>query len=87
MPRVWRDHGGQCGRIDRTLELKEMDDDCRRKLAGIILVDCPAMIDEIVIGGSGDTGAQFSERCIRVALKDYWAKRNCQPAEGGNVTN
>ncbi len=64
------------GRIDRTLELPPLDEDCRRRLAEIILAECPQHIDRLVEEGSTDTGAQFQDRCRPVALAEYWENRN-----------
>lgn len=63
------------GRIDRILELKEMDIECRRKLAGRILVEWPDTHKKIVEDGNGDTGAQFQYRCARLAEKLYWEEK------------
>lgn len=56
------------GRIDRVLELGPPDDEGRRKIAQRILRDWPEAAEKVVIEGDGDTGAQFQERCTRVAL-------------------
>lgn len=61
------------GRVDRIVELLPLDDDGRRQVATRILADCPQEIDRLVIAGTGDSGAQFTERCARVALEHYWA--------------
>lgn len=63
------------GRIDKVLELKIMDKDCRLRLAQRILSDCPEFIPQIVENGDGDTGAQFQERCSQVALSEYWKRK------------
>jgi len=60
------------GRIDRVLELKVLDEECRNMLAQRILSDCPDFIEKTVKDGEGDTGAQFQERCSQVALREYW---------------
>ena len=60
------------GRIDRVMELREMDYDCRLKLASRILSECTQHIEETVRHGQGDTGAQFQERCTRIALRHHW---------------
>jgi hypothetical protein len=64
------------GRIDKVLELKIMDKDCRLRLAQRILSDCPEFIPQIVENGEGDTGAQFQERCSQVALSEYWRRKD-----------
>ena len=64
------------GRIDRALELKELTEKCRVKIAGRILKDYPEHIAEIAKNGAGDTGAQFQERCTQIALEKYWIQKN-----------
>lgn len=56
------------GRVDRVVELSELDDTGRRKIVQRILRDWPAEWSKLVIAGRGDTGAQFQERCARRAL-------------------
>lgn len=63
------------GRIDRALELVPPDEKGRRKIASRILIDFPQEIDKIVEEGNHDTGAQFQERCSRLALKLFWDKK------------
>lgn len=64
------------GRIDRAIKLTELDEACRRRIAERVLDECPEKIDDLVAGGEGDTGAQFQERCMRVALADHWTKKD-----------
>lgn len=64
------------GRIDKVLELRELDQDCRVKMAKRILCDYPEEIDGIVLRGNGDTGAQFQERCAQIALRRFWEDKN-----------
>lgn len=63
------------GRIDRVVELKELDESCRRRLAERILSECPDRVDDLVEEGNGDTGAQFQDRCTQVAHAHYWTTR------------
>ena len=63
------------GRIDRAIELKELDEDCRKKIAKRILCDFPDKTSVMVKKGEGDTGAQFQERCMQLALKLYWENK------------
>lgn len=56
------------GRIDRVVELKNIDAECRTKVAEAILGDWPEEVGSIVLAGDGDTPAQFSERCTKLAL-------------------
>jgi SpoVK/Ycf46/Vps4 family AAA+-type ATPase len=65
------------GRIDRTLFFDSLDENGREKMANRILGDFDKdkwsfILDE---GGNyNDTGAQFQERCCRLALKLFWDK-------------
>jgi len=77
---AYKDQNGSCistrpGRIDRVLELKTLDEKCRRKIAERILIDCSELIDATVKNGDGDTEAQFQERCSQIALKEFWDKK------------
>lgn len=74
------------GRIDRTLELPPLDEDCRRRLAEIILAECPQHIERLVEEGFSDTGAQFQDRCRPVALAEYWKGRNGHRVHRNGVT-
>ncbi len=73
------------GRVDRALELKTLDQDCRRKVALRILADCLHEVEAVVRDGDGDSGAQFQERCTRVALAWRWS--NTKPANEPLVTS
>ena len=64
------------GRIDRVLELKELDEAGRRKIASRILEEFPGAWEELVQSGNGDTAAQFQERCARLALGKYFEGEN-----------
>ena len=55
------------GRIDAAIELGLMREDCRRKLARLIVGDCPTA-DALVANGEGDTPAQVQARCVAAAL-------------------
>ncbi len=57
------------GRIDRVLELGPPDRVGRRKIANRILQDWPELVASVVDEGDGDTGAQFQERCTRLAIE------------------
>lgn len=57
------------GRIDRVLELGELDKAGRRKLASRILEEWPGDWERVIVEGAGDTAAQFQERCTRRALE------------------
>jgi shikimate kinase len=67
------------GRIDRVLELPPLDDAGRKKIARRILHDWPGHWKRIVSEGRGDTGAQFQERCTRLALRlHYQRSQSCR---------
>lgn len=55
------------GRIDKAVEFQNMDEAGRQKMATRILQD-QDMVDEAVGAGAEDTGAQFQERCVQMAL-------------------
>lgn len=61
------------GRIDRAVELPPPDEAGRRLIAARILADAPDLIAGTVAAGAGDSGAQFEDRCARLALARYWA--------------
>jgi SpoVK/Ycf46/Vps4 family AAA+-type ATPase len=63
------------GRIDRAIEMVNPDEAGRYKIAKRILNDFPEKIDETVKAGSHDTGAQFQERCARLALQLFWENK------------
>ena len=60
------------GRIDRTLYIGNLDEECRLKIARKILHDRIDLQERLVYEGDGDTAAQFQERCSRVALEMLW---------------
>ena len=61
------------GRIDRVLELNDLDEVGRRKIASRILEEWPGEWESLIDEGSGDTAAQFQERCTRRALQLHFA--------------
>lgn len=71
------------GRIDRVLELGELDDAGRRKLASRILKEWPDEWETVINAGRGDTPAQFQERCTRHALALHFDGQSdhCQRVE------
>jgi len=63
------------GRVDRTIEFTPLDASGREKMAVRILRDFPKQLWEYLLKeGEGDSGAQFQERCCRVALRLFWEK-------------
>lgn len=75
-PTEGSDISSRPGRIDLNVELKSPDKEGLCKIAKRILVDYPSEIDRIVEEGNKDTGAQFQERCSRVALTMFWEGKN-----------
>lgn len=76
------------GRIDRILYLSALDEAGRWKIARRILIDWPEVIERVVRLGDGDTGAQFQERCTRVALEFFWKSTQIKKKsqENGELT-
>ena len=61
------------GRIDRTLKFENLTEKGREKMATRILGDFERVKWEyLLVEGNDDTGAQFQERCSRVALNLFW---------------
>lgn len=74
---VFDERGGTSrpGRIDRILNLRTMSTASLEKIAHRILRDhSEASINEIVQGSPDFTAAQFTEKCVRIALKEKWNK-------------
>jgi shikimate kinase len=71
------------GRIDRVVELPPLDDAGREKIVRRILHDWPCQWERLVNEGLGDTGAQFQERCARVALRLHY--QQSQPIRNRGV--
>lgn len=63
------------GRVDRAVEMSELDEDGRRHIANRILEGKQDAIDYLVKEGEGMTGAQFEEQCARLALTAYWSEK------------
>ncbi len=68
------DHTGSTrpGRVDHILEMKELDETGRRKMASRILQEWPGQWQLVIEAGAGDTPAQFQERCARRALELHY---------------
>lgn len=63
------------GRIDRAVEMSELDEAGRRHIAKRILDGKEDAIEYMVKECEGMTGAQFEEQCARVALASYWSNK------------
>lgn len=63
------------GRVDRVLYLDSVDAGGRRQIMQRILPDCTGQDAERLLAiGEDDTVAQFTERCVRIALKTRWGQ-------------
>ncbi len=62
-------------RIDRVIEMTNPDKNGLYKIANRILKEYPDMINNVVIDGYNDTGAQFQERCVKFALDRFWKEK------------
>jgi len=60
------------GRIDSAVEFANLDDEGRSKMAERILGDFDRSIWEHLLKKTKDTGAQFQERCCKLALNLFW---------------
>lgn len=62
------------GRLDLFVHIGPVAEAQRLAIAQRILADCPDMVALTVKEGAGDTAAQFSFRCARLALDDFWGR-------------
>jgi ATPase family associated with various cellular activities (AAA) len=60
------------GRLDKIVFFGPLEEYNRREVAKRILSDVPDLIEDTVKSGGGETGAQFENRCVRIALDHYW---------------
>lgn len=60
------------GRLDRAVYVGLLDREGRYKIANRILSDSLESIEATVDAGEGETGAQFENRCGKLALEHYW---------------
>ena len=68
------------GRIDTRITLDGMDEDCRTRVAKVVLKDDLQYVESVVEKGDGDQPSQFHHRCAKLAQALYWARR-----EGGSL--
>jgi len=66
------------GRIDKIIELGTLRKEERQIIAERILEDCSYHIVEQVRLGDGETGAQFQDRCAKLALREFWEGKNVE---------
>ncbi len=65
------------GRIDKTIIFKPLDDKGREKMAKRILRDFDISLwGHLLQEKHEDTGAQFQERCCKLALRLFWENKN-----------
>jgi chaperone BCS1 len=61
------------GRIDEVIDLPKLTTDEKKNMAKVILSNLSEeQINSIVIEGEPDTTAEFENRCVRLALENYW---------------
>lgn len=60
------------GRLDSAVYFGPLDKEGREKIAKRILKGYEHLIDDIVVLGDNESGAQFENRCSKVALEEYW---------------
>lgn len=62
------------GRLDRIVMFGPMEEEGRFEVARRILSDIPESIPEVVKAGEGEVGAQFENRCVKLALAHKWGQ-------------
>jgi ATP-dependent 26S proteasome regulatory subunit len=72
IPNGINDSSTRPGRIDRAVELVDMQEPERRKVANYILKDCSVDIEQLLKNTNGETAAQFQSRCTSLALSQFW---------------
>jgi hypothetical protein len=63
------------GRVDRIIQLFDMREEERTKVAKHVLADFPHLIEETVFAGRGESAAQFQDRCTRIAMAKFWEQQ------------
>lgn len=62
------------GRIDEIITVQPLNNEEKRKMAEIILDNNADLIDHVIKTGENDTVAEFENRCVKCALKNFWNK-------------
>lgn len=60
------------GRLDRAVFFGPLDKSGRIHIAKRILAGFEHLIEDTVVAGDGESGAQFENRCSKIALDLYW---------------
>lgn len=69
------DMSSRPGRIDRSIFVDKPTQEAKKQIADRILSEYPKQIEQTVLDGINDSGAQFQERCARLALNLYWEEK------------
>lgn len=69
------DEPSRPGRIDTRIILDGMDEDCRRRVAKVVLSDDLEYSEAVIEAGENDQPSQFHSRCAKLAQALYWARR------------
>jgi hypothetical protein len=75
IPDVGYERSTRPGRVDRIIQLFEMREEERVKVAKHVLVDFPHLIEETVFAGRSESAAQFQDRCTRLAMAKFWERQ------------
>jgi hypothetical protein len=76
------------GRVDKVIHMPDtLTEEGRYKIANRLLDDFPERIEEQVKLGFNDSGAQFQERCGKLALSLYWNSKNDMESKESFKTN
>lgn len=75
------------GRLDRIVFFGALDEQGRKEVAQRILSDVADAIDETVKLGVGETGAQFENRCGKIALEHFWGQNKVLSPPAATVTS
>jgi SpoVK/Ycf46/Vps4 family AAA+-type ATPase len=62
------------GRLDKCVYFGPLEEAQRAIIAKRILEDCPHHIEKTIKDGEGETGAQFENRCAKLALSHFWGE-------------
>lgn len=63
------------GRLDRIIKMLGPTEQGRLLICKKILVEYPSEWEDLIAAGDGETGAQFQDRCRKLALDLYWQNK------------